>query len=187
MRIPRPDFGTVLAASLTLLGLIIGFSFSMATGRYDLRKTMKRRRRMRSGRSMCGRICCRRRGFAGAGSVEGVHGPADTVLSRRGAGMICDQIDRIRSRCRTSFGLRIRVGECATDAGRCTGGGGDERRAELAGVYAGGVVEPDSGGGVVSDVWDCAVLQCAAGVWGAEDCDRGCLWCCRWWWRLRFF
>ena len=35
----RPDFGTVLAASLTLLGLIIGFSFSMATGRYDLRKT----------------------------------------------------------------------------------------------------------------------------------------------------
>jgi hypothetical protein len=35
----RPDFGTVLAASLTMLGLIIGFSFSMATGRYDLRKT----------------------------------------------------------------------------------------------------------------------------------------------------
>jgi hypothetical protein len=35
----RPDFGTVLAASLTLLGLIIGFSFSMAAGRYDLRKT----------------------------------------------------------------------------------------------------------------------------------------------------
>jgi hypothetical protein len=35
----RPDYGTVLAATLTLLGLIIGFSFSMATGRYDLRKT----------------------------------------------------------------------------------------------------------------------------------------------------
>ncbi|WP_260735059.1 bestrophin-like domain [Tunturiibacter lichenicola] len=35
----RPDFGTVLAATLTLLGLIIGFSFSMATARYDLRKT----------------------------------------------------------------------------------------------------------------------------------------------------
>src|SRR5208282_5684285 len=28
----------VLAASLTLLGLIIGFSFSMAVSRYDLRK-----------------------------------------------------------------------------------------------------------------------------------------------------
>ena len=35
----REDFGVVLAASLTLLGLIIGFSFSMATTRYDLRKS----------------------------------------------------------------------------------------------------------------------------------------------------
>jgi hypothetical protein len=34
----RSDFGVVLAATMTLLGLIIGFSFSMATGRYDLRK-----------------------------------------------------------------------------------------------------------------------------------------------------
>ena len=35
----RSDFGVILAATMTLLGLIIGFSFSMATGRYDLRKT----------------------------------------------------------------------------------------------------------------------------------------------------
>jgi hypothetical protein len=35
----RADFGIVQAATLTLLGLIIGFSFSMATGRYDLRKS----------------------------------------------------------------------------------------------------------------------------------------------------
>jgi hypothetical protein len=34
----RNDLGVVLAASLTLLGLIIGFSFSMATSRYDQRK-----------------------------------------------------------------------------------------------------------------------------------------------------
>ncbi len=34
----RDDLGLVLAATLTLLGLIIGFSFSMATSRYDLRK-----------------------------------------------------------------------------------------------------------------------------------------------------
>jgi hypothetical protein len=33
----RDDFGTILAASLTLLGLIIGFSYSMATSRYDQR------------------------------------------------------------------------------------------------------------------------------------------------------
>ncbi len=34
----REDFGIVQTATLTLLGLLIGFSFSMATGRYDLRK-----------------------------------------------------------------------------------------------------------------------------------------------------
>jgi hypothetical protein len=33
------DFDVVLAATLTLLGLIIGFSFSMAISRYDQRKT----------------------------------------------------------------------------------------------------------------------------------------------------
>jgi hypothetical protein len=32
------DFDLVIAAALTLLGLIIGFSFSMATSRYDQRK-----------------------------------------------------------------------------------------------------------------------------------------------------
>jgi hypothetical protein len=35
----RTDFAVILAATLTLLGLIIGFSFSMATARYDLRKS----------------------------------------------------------------------------------------------------------------------------------------------------
>src|SRR5271163_5062662 len=34
----RTDFGTVLATTLTLNGLIIGFTFSMAIGRYELRK-----------------------------------------------------------------------------------------------------------------------------------------------------
>jgi hypothetical protein len=34
----REDFGVVLGATLTLLALLIGFSFSMAVGRYDQRK-----------------------------------------------------------------------------------------------------------------------------------------------------
>jgi hypothetical protein len=34
----RSDFSTVVAATLTLLGLIIGFTFSMAISRYDQRK-----------------------------------------------------------------------------------------------------------------------------------------------------
>jgi hypothetical protein len=35
----REDFNLILAATLTLLGLLIGFSFSMASSRYDQRKT----------------------------------------------------------------------------------------------------------------------------------------------------
>jgi hypothetical protein len=35
------DFGIILAATLTLLGLIIGFSFSMATNRYDMRRNFE--------------------------------------------------------------------------------------------------------------------------------------------------
>src|SRR5277367_2900344 len=34
----REDFGTVLTTTLTLSGLIIGFTFSMAIGRYEQRK-----------------------------------------------------------------------------------------------------------------------------------------------------
>lgn len=37
----RDDFSLIVAATLTLLGLIIGFSFSMASSRYDQRKTFE--------------------------------------------------------------------------------------------------------------------------------------------------
>lgn len=37
----RHDFSFILSGMLTLLALLIGFSFSMAIGRYDLRKTLE--------------------------------------------------------------------------------------------------------------------------------------------------
>ena len=37
----RDDFGIILGATLTLLGLIIGFTFSMAIARYDQRKNLE--------------------------------------------------------------------------------------------------------------------------------------------------
>lgn len=37
----RDDFGVIQAAALTLLGLIIGFTFSMAINRYDQRKNLE--------------------------------------------------------------------------------------------------------------------------------------------------
>jgi hypothetical protein len=37
----RADYSVIVGATLTLLGLLIGFTFSMATTRYDLRKTLE--------------------------------------------------------------------------------------------------------------------------------------------------
>jgi hypothetical protein len=37
----REDYGTIVGATLTLLGLLIGFTFSMATTRYDQRKNLE--------------------------------------------------------------------------------------------------------------------------------------------------
>jgi hypothetical protein len=39
--VEREDFGPVVTATLTLLALIIGFSFSMAVSRYDQRKSLE--------------------------------------------------------------------------------------------------------------------------------------------------
>src|SRR5664279_4004791 len=37
----REDYNLIVGATLTLLGLIIGFSFSMAISRYDQRKNLE--------------------------------------------------------------------------------------------------------------------------------------------------
>ena len=51
------DPGLLLGSALTLLGLIIGFTFSMAIGRYDQRKTMRKRKRTQLGRNTSGPTC----------------------------------------------------------------------------------------------------------------------------------
>jgi len=47
----REDFGIVINATLTLLALIIGFSFSMAVSRYDQRKNYEEAEANAIGRS----------------------------------------------------------------------------------------------------------------------------------------
>src|ERR1700691_2481837 len=37
----RSDYGVIVGATLTLLGLLIGFTFPMATTRYDQRKNLE--------------------------------------------------------------------------------------------------------------------------------------------------
>jgi hypothetical protein len=53
--------GGVLGAGLTLMGLIIGFSFSMAVSRYDQRKNYEEAEANAIGTSFSGPPCCRQR------------------------------------------------------------------------------------------------------------------------------
>src|SRR5579872_4858433 len=54
----REYFGVVQAAILTLLGLLVGFAFSMAVSRYDQRKIMRKPKPTRSVRNTSGPTCC---------------------------------------------------------------------------------------------------------------------------------
>jgi hypothetical protein len=53
----REDFDVVRNAALTLLALIIGFTFSMAVTRYDQRKNYEEAEANAIFRSMCVPIC----------------------------------------------------------------------------------------------------------------------------------
>jgi hypothetical protein len=73
----REDFNVVEAATLTLLGLIIGFSFSMATTRYDLRKNYEEAEANAIGTEYV------RAGLLPAADAEGVRSQLEKYLALR--------------------------------------------------------------------------------------------------------
>jgi hypothetical protein len=73
----REHFGVVQAATLTLLGLIIGFSFSMAVGRYDQRKNYEEAEANAIGTEYV------RAGLLPAGDVAAVRGQLRKYLDLR--------------------------------------------------------------------------------------------------------
>ena len=66
------DFSFVLGGTLTLLGLLIGFTFSMAVGRYDQRKSLEEQEA-----NAIGTAVRARRSAPGAGGGEGSDAPAN--------------------------------------------------------------------------------------------------------------
>jgi hypothetical protein len=81
----RAQFDTVLAATLTLLGLIIGFSFSMALGRYEQRKNYEEAEANAIGTEYLGSTFCRRPTPRGAAAAQELCRPADPVLYHPGS------------------------------------------------------------------------------------------------------
>ncbi len=73
----REDFGIIVAAVLTLLGLIIGFSFSMAVSRYDQRKNYEEAEANAIGTEYV------RAGLLPVADAERVHGLLRNYLDQR--------------------------------------------------------------------------------------------------------
>jgi hypothetical protein len=73
----REDFGIIVAAVLTLLGLIIGFSFSMAVSRYDQRKNYEEAEANAIGTEYV------RAGLLPAADAERLHGLLRNYLDQR--------------------------------------------------------------------------------------------------------
>ena len=138
----RKDFDVVLAGTLTLLGLILGFSFSMAINRYDQRKNLEEEEANAIGTEMlraellpaadASKIKALLKDYLRSGSNSSRFGMQRSTGRSTSASPGCSRNSGPRcrrppSRSRRRFRARRR---------------GHERRAEFAGVFAGGVVEP---------------------------------------------
>jgi hypothetical protein len=153
----KDDLSVILAASLTLLALIIGFSFSMATNRYDQRKNFEEAEANAIGTELL---------------RADLLPPADAAAVRKLLGDYLDhrivfyinkddaqraRIDERTSQLETALWAAVR---CRTaDACCCTVVCWHERRDQFPRLHAGGVLESDSYRRVVSNGDHCAVLQ----------------------------
>jgi hypothetical protein len=157
----REDIDLVLAATLTLLGLIIGFSFSMAISRYDQRKNYEE---------------------AEANAIGTEYVRADLLPAADAAkvrALLRNYIDQRVLFYMTRDGGTDSADQCphcsiadravdrgpgsgcnAADARDRPGRFGYERCIELAGIHAGCLVEPNPNCGMVSDGSNRHLLQC---------------------------
>ena len=159
------DFGFILAATLTLLGLIIGFSFSMATSRYDQRKNYEEAEANAIGTEYV------RADLLPDADADRVHELLRKYLAERILFYkACDeqelqQINARTANCRPSYGPRFvpqpRHGR-PRDGPGCFG---HERCIEFAGIHPGWVLESHPNRGMGFDGGNRGRLQLAGRLW----------------------
>ena len=179
----REDFNIMLAATLTLLGLIIGFTFSMAVSRYDQRKNLEEEEANAIGTE-----------YLRADLLPGPHAAKVAALLRDYTserirfyvtrdGARSTQIDARTAKLQADLWAAVRDPALRqsrpADADR---GDRHQRRHQLAGLHAGRLVEPHPARGVDSDVRSpSARISWSAGREGPEGGAARCCRCCRWW------
>ena len=168
----RDDFGFVLSAALTLLALLIGFTFSMAVSRYDQRKNYEEDEANAIEYRVCkGRpIVCRKydRDYANYWrKLSPISGYCFTQLEMHEVLRRSTRTQRIVENARGVVGAGWRLGGAGAGAGwRRTRGwwalavcAAVDDVLELARVHGGCVEEPHTTGSVATDGWDRYVLQ----------------------------
>ena len=146
----REDFGVIEAATLTLLALIIGFTFSMAVSRYDQRKNYEE-----AEANAIGTEYVRADLLPGAEAArvrELLKGYLDqrvlfyTTRDAQQLREIDTNTTQLQNELWSTVEARLRSRHHA-----CPGRFGHERCVELAGVHSGRLVEPHSNCGVVAN------------------------------------
>ena len=165
----RKDFGTILATTLTLNGLIIGFTFSMAIGRYEQRKNYEEAEANAIGTEFV------RADVLAAADGAKVRTLLLAYVDQRLAFYTAGSEEEITANpARTSqLQKQLWAAVLGTAAAQPTaiGAPGDrrhERRLEFAGIHAVCLVEPDPGRGMDFDGGNCSHLSHADRLWRAE-------------------
>ena len=155
----REDLGVILAATLTLLGLIIGFSFSMAMNRYDMRKNYEAEEANAIGTEYV------RADLLPAADAAKVRALLVKYLDQRVLFYTTRdkqqlaQINADTARLQAELWSAVKAPAVAQPSPSSLWPCGHERCAELAGIHAGSLVEPNPNSGMGPDGGDRHLLQ----------------------------
>ena len=141
----RDDFGIVVGATLTLLGLLVGFGFSMAVGRYDQRKNLEEAEANAIGTEYL------RADLLPAADADKVRALLHDYFEQRILFYTVRDPDRLREIDARTTALQTEMWSAVAAPAKAaptptsrSGRHGHERRAEFAGLHTGRLVEPDS-------------------------------------------
>ena len=156
----RHDLDVVVGATLTLLGLIIGFTFSMAVNRYDQRKNYEETEANAIGTEY---VRADLLPDADAAKVRALL--RDYLDQRILFYQLHDeerlgQVNRATAQLQTDLWSAVLAPAAARPTPVLTRSFGHERRVELAGVHAGCLVESNSRRGMDTNDGDCCFRQC---------------------------
>ena len=163
------DIGVILAATLTLLALIIGFSFSMATNRYDQRKNFEEAEANAIGTEILRADLLPTADAATVRKLLGDYLDQRILFYLNKDDAVRAQIGQRTSQLQADLWAAVRGPAAGTaNAGRGAGARRHERRDQFPELFAGGVLEPDSRRRVGSDGDHRAVFKSCCSAIGRE-------------------